>query len=112
MNERWVPCHGSELRSPGIVDAATRMHAHPLTAGTLVRSSRTPTTTKDAVTNASGVWVTFVGVLVLYLALGATLIITLRAMSRRWRSEADPEGDVPYGPNPGVAAGVSADGTA
>ena len=54
--------------------------------------------TSDAVTHASGVGVTFAAIVLLYVALGAALIITLRAMSRRWR-EADEEAvDVPYGP--------------
>jgi cytochrome d ubiquinol oxidase subunit I len=54
--------------------------------------------TSDAVTHADGIWVTFSLVIALYIAIGATLIITLRAMSRRWR---DGEGDeeVPYGPD-------------
>jgi cytochrome d ubiquinol oxidase subunit I len=58
--------------------------------------------TEDAVTKASGVWVTFVAVLVLYVLLGAALIITLRAMARRWRAadEPEPDDDVPYGPAP------------
>src|SRR5436190_9809335 len=64
--------------------------------------------TKDAVTQASGVWVTFVAVLLLYVVLGAALIITLRAMARRWRTADDGEDDVPYGPEtagpPAVAA--------
>jgi cytochrome d ubiquinol oxidase subunit I len=56
------------------------------------------------------VWVTFVAILVLYVVLGATLVITLRAMARRWRAtgEADDD-DVPYGPDstgpPAVPAG-------
>jgi cytochrome d ubiquinol oxidase subunit I len=54
--------------------------------------------TKDAVTKASGVWVTFGAVLALYVVLGAALIITLRAMARRWRTGDEPEGDGPYGP--------------
>src|ERR1051325_6621043 len=41
--------------------------------------------TSDAVTEASGVWVTFSAVLAIYAVLGAALIITLRAMSERWR---------------------------
>jgi cytochrome d ubiquinol oxidase subunit I len=58
--------------------------------------------TEDAVTKASGVWVTFVAVLVLYVVLGAALIVTLRAMARRWRAadEPEPDDDVPYGPAP------------
>ena len=54
--------------------------------------------TSDAVTQASGIWVTFAIVVGLYVALGAVLIVTLRAMSRRWR-DADAQGDDgPYGP--------------
>jgi cytochrome bd ubiquinol oxidase subunit I len=56
--------------------------------------------TKDAVTHASGIWVTFVAVLLLYAALGAVLIVTLRAMSRRWRAAGEQDADVPYGPRP------------
>jgi cytochrome bd ubiquinol oxidase subunit I len=66
--------------------------------------------TSDAVTQANGVWVTFTLILVLYVALGATLIIALRAMSRRWRAN-DADDEVPYGPDtsppPTVAAGTS-----
>jgi cytochrome d ubiquinol oxidase subunit I len=54
--------------------------------------------TKDAVTQAGGVWITFAIVLVLYTALGAALVVTLRAMSRHWRAAGDVESDVPYGP--------------
>ncbi len=54
--------------------------------------------TSDAVTQAGGIWFTFAGVVALYVALGATLIITLRAMSRRWRNGDDGDVDVPYGP--------------
>jgi cytochrome d ubiquinol oxidase subunit I len=52
--------------------------------------------TEDAVAQASGVWITFAAVLLLYAVLGAALVVTLRAMARRWRA-AD-EVDVPYGP--------------
>jgi cytochrome bd ubiquinol oxidase subunit I len=66
--------------------------------------------TEDAVTKASGVWVTFVAVLVLYVVLGAALVITLRAMARRWRTADEPDDEVPYGPAPSepppVVAGV------
>src|SRR3954452_22241466 len=58
--------------------------------------------TEDAVTQADGIWVTFSLVLAIYVALGATLIITLRAMSRRWRSDDGREDDVPYGPDAGA----------
>jgi cytochrome bd ubiquinol oxidase subunit I len=67
--------------------------------------------TSDAVTHASGVWVTFGAVVALYVALGAALIITLRAMSQRWRSADEQDVDVPYGPEsappPGGAAEAS-----
>jgi cytochrome bd ubiquinol oxidase subunit I len=55
--------------------------------------------TEDAVTNAGGVGVTFALVLALYAVLGAALVVTLRAMSRRWRAEGEREADVPYGPD-------------
>ena len=54
--------------------------------------------TSDAVTHASGVWVTFGLIVALYLALGATLIITLRAMSRRWRDADEDDVGGPYDP--------------
>ncbi len=56
--------------------------------------------TKDAVTGASGIWVTFAIVFVLYALLGVATVVTLSAMGRRWREEAvDDEADVPYGPS-------------
>jgi cytochrome d ubiquinol oxidase subunit I len=55
--------------------------------------------TEDAVTGASGVWVTFAIVLVLYTLLGLATVITLRVMGRRWReADAEEEAGVPYGP--------------
>jgi len=55
--------------------------------------------TKDAVTGASGVWVTFSIVLVLYTLLGVTTVVTLRVMAHRWReADAEEEAGVPYGP--------------
>ncbi len=58
--------------------------------------------TSDAVTHANGVWVTFGLVLAIYVALGAALIITLRAMSERWRSAGEQDVEVPYGPEAGL----------
>jgi cytochrome bd ubiquinol oxidase subunit I len=56
--------------------------------------------TEDAVTGASGVWVTFALVVALYTLLGAATVITLKTMARRWREAgADDEADVPYGPS-------------
>ena len=37
--------------------------------------------------------------------LGAALIITLRAMARRWREADEPDDDVPYGPDAAAPAG-------
>jgi hypothetical protein len=34
--------------------------------------------------------------------LGAALVITLRAMARRWRAADEQDTDVPYGPSPAV----------
>ena len=42
--------------------------------------------TADAVTNAPGVRVTFIGVIGLYAALGVATVVVLRAMSRRWQA--------------------------
>jgi cytochrome d ubiquinol oxidase subunit I len=66
--------------------------------------------TSDAVTNASGIWVTFGLIVGLYVALGVTLIVALRAMSRRWRSEDGQDDAGPYSPEgpppPELAAGA------
>jgi cytochrome d ubiquinol oxidase subunit I len=52
-----------------------------------------------AATGNTGVWVTFFGVLALYLGVGVTLILVLRLMSRRYRGEeGGGDDDVPYGP--------------
>ncbi len=53
----------------------------------------------DAATTNSGVWATFVTIVILYLAVGVTTVLVLRGMSRRFR-EADElrESEVPYGP--------------
>jgi cytochrome d ubiquinol oxidase subunit I len=56
--------------------------------------------TEDAVTKADGVWLTFALVVGLYVVLGAALVITLRAMARRWRAAGEDDSDVPYGPSP------------
>jgi cytochrome bd ubiquinol oxidase subunit I len=57
--------------------------------------------TEDAVTEASGIWVTFAAILALYVALGVALVLVLRAMSRRWREADEQDVDVPYGPDAG-----------
>ena len=54
--------------------------------------------TEEAITGASGVWLTFSIVLVLYAVLGAATIIVLRRMARRWREEGADAVDTPYDP--------------
>ena len=61
---------------------------------------------EDAATGNTGVWMTFIGVVVLYAALAFTTVYVLRGMSRRFRrneeaGETDDYGeeDVPYGPS-------------
>jgi cytochrome d ubiquinol oxidase subunit I len=52
----------------------------------------------DAATANTGIWVTFIGVIVLYLALGIMVITVLRGMSRRYRRQWEfDESEVPYG---------------
>ncbi len=67
--------------------------------------------TSDAVTHASGVWVTFGVILALYVVLGAALIVTLLAMSKRWRSAGEEEVEVPYGPESGPPPDVATGAT-
>ena len=54
--------------------------------------------TEDAVTGASGVWLTFSIAIVLYALLGTATVLILRRMARRWREEGADAVDVPYGP--------------
>jgi cytochrome d ubiquinol oxidase subunit I len=55
--------------------------------------------TKDAVTGASGIWITFAIVFALYCVLGVATVGTLRALGRRWRAaDADADAEIPYGP--------------
>ncbi len=58
--------------------------------------------TEEAVTGASGIWVTFGLVVLLYTALGAAAILVLRSMARRWREGQSLDEDVPYGPGAGA----------
>ncbi|MEO8091724.1 MAG: cytochrome ubiquinol oxidase subunit I [bacterium] len=62
--------------------------------------------TEDAVTGASGIWVTFGLVVVLYAALGAAMILVLRSMARRWRQGESLDEQVPYGPGEGAPSPV------
>ena len=54
----------------------------------------------DAATANTGVWVTFVAVVLLYIGLGVTTVLVLRGMSRRFRSSGSQrfdDAEVPYG---------------
>ena len=54
---------------------------------------------EDAATGNTGVWIMFVSVVVLYLALGVTTIVVLRSMSKRFRRAGGfVDHDTPYGP--------------
>ena len=67
--------------------------------------------TSDAVTHASGIGVTFAAVVVLYVALAAALIFTLRAMSRRWRDADEDAVEGPYDPDSQAPPGALAEGS-
>jgi len=54
---------------------------------------------EDAATGNTGVWVTFIAVILLYVGLGVTTILILRNMSRRFRNRTMAEHEVPYGPS-------------
>jgi cytochrome bd ubiquinol oxidase subunit I len=56
--------------------------------------------TEEAVTEASGIWISLSVVVVLYAALGTATVLVLRTMARRWRAAGVDEVDVPYGPRP------------
>jgi cytochrome d ubiquinol oxidase subunit I len=64
----------------------------------------------DAATANTGIWLTFIGVVILYIGLGVTTILVLRMMSRRFRegSRVD-EADVPYGPSEPLTSSESED---
>ena len=60
----------------------------------------------DAATGNTGVWITFIGVVVLYLGLAVTTIVVLRRMSRRYRAtDGFADHDAPYGPPEPVSTG-------
>jgi cytochrome d ubiquinol oxidase subunit I len=63
---------------------------------------------EDAVTANTGVWITFFAIVILYALVGATTILVLRAMGRRFRrTEGFTDQDTPYGPS-ALAEEVSA----
>ena len=53
---------------------------------------------EDAATGNTGVWITFIAVVLLYLALGITAILVLRGMSRRFRRAGGFTHGGPYAP--------------
>ena len=66
--------------------------------------------TEEAITGASGVWLTFSIVLVLYTVLGVGTVLVLRRLARRWREAGSDAVEVPYGPRdepPSPVAGGS-----
>jgi len=54
---------------------------------------------EDAATGNTGVWITFLLVVALYIGLGITTVLILRKMSKRARDGDVSEDQVPYGPN-------------
>jgi hypothetical protein len=55
--------------------------------------------TEDAVTSHGGIWFTFAIIVALYALVATGLILTLRVLARRWRSQDEgADSDVPYGP--------------
>lgn len=69
--------------------------------------------TAEAVTHAPGIWVSFMIVAAIYAAVGVSLLMILRAMSRRWREGAGDALPGPYAPRgplvlPGVTRTASA----
>jgi cytochrome d ubiquinol oxidase subunit I len=62
---------------------------------------------EDAATANTGIWITFIGVVILYVGLGITTILVLRQMSRRFRAGGpSSEADVPYGPSDPLEVGA------
>ena len=64
--------------------------------------------TSEAVTDADGIWFTFVLSLLIYAALAVASAVVLRALSRRWRERDLAEQEVPYGPRTGEPYGPPA----
>jgi cytochrome d ubiquinol oxidase subunit I len=64
----------------------------------------------DAGEGNTGVWITFIAVVVLYTIVGVTTILVLRGMSRRFRQAEGPaDHEVPYGPSAPPAVPAPAD---
>lgn len=54
--------------------------------------------TAQAVTRAPGIWGTFAVVVAIYATVGITLLLVLRALSRRWRTGTEDRLPLPYAP--------------
>jgi cytochrome d ubiquinol oxidase subunit I len=55
--------------------------------------------TRDAVTTTGNVWLFFGATVALYAAVAYGTFVALRLLRRRWRAQAQDDGDVPYGPS-------------
>jgi cytochrome d ubiquinol oxidase subunit I len=63
----------------------------------------------QAATTNDGVWATFLVIAALYIGVAVTLVLILRAMSRRFREEGDEsDTDAPYGPRAPVTDAAKA----
>ncbi|HRD64094.1 MAG TPA: cytochrome ubiquinol oxidase subunit I [Nocardioides sp.] len=66
---------------------------------------------EDAATANTGVWITFIAIILLYTALAITTILVLRSMSRRFRRGGGfVDDDVPYGSSGGAPTEAELDG--
>jgi cytochrome d ubiquinol oxidase subunit I len=54
--------------------------------------------TRDAVQTSGNLWPFFTATLIIYAAVGVIAVLTLRSMSRRWRTAPEQDVGVPYGP--------------
>jgi cytochrome d ubiquinol oxidase subunit I len=79
---------------------ATEVGRQPWTVWQVLR-------TTDAVSMNSGLWWSYTGVLILYLAMTVGAFVVLRSMARRWRA-GDEDLPSPYGP--AVSTGAPTDG--
>jgi cytochrome d ubiquinol oxidase subunit I len=69
--------------------------------------------TSEAVTGASGVWISLSVVAVVYSVLAVATVLVLRTMARRWREgEAGADADLPYGPRDAPTEPTPTGGTA
>jgi cytochrome d ubiquinol oxidase subunit I len=55
---------------------------------------------EDAATTNTGVWWSLIVICVLYVGVGTSAVLVLRAMSRRFRAGDEQDRDAPYGPRP------------